>query len=123
MNRVTRLKTHQPSEADKALAFDCTGYNVIPKQFSQCKAIFSEIAGGEAMMLRALREGHNINFNSLTEDPLLFFVVDEQMVDMMKRQGIENPTILQLLGSARIVSDVSEQDAINRFDALMKGEN
>lgn len=123
MNRVTRLKTYQPTETDNALAFDVTGYNVIAKEFSRVKAIFSEIVNGETMLLKALREGHNITFDAVHSDPLIFFVVDQQMVEMMKRQGIENPTILQLLGSARIVSDVSEEDAKTRFEAMLKQEN
>ena len=97
------------------------GYKIISKSYSQVRAIFAELGTSDTELLRALKEGHGIEFDSLHMDPVLHFVVSSQQCELLFANGIPAPTFLQILGSSEVI-DLNEENAKGRFEALKKGE-
>lgn len=97
------------------------GFKVVQKQYSQIRAIFAELGQSDTLLLRALKEGHGITFNSLTENPMLFFVVSQDQVEALKKNGVPAPTFLQLLGTCEVIAR-SEAQAVARFKALKENQ-
>jgi len=100
-----------------------TGYRIIRKLYSQVKAIMAEHHPDPLALKRALAAGHGIDIDQVPGgDPMLFIVADEQAAKKMADFKIPNPTLLQIIGTSRVIS-LSEQDAIDRFEKLMQAED
>lgn len=96
------------------------GFKVKTKLWSQVKAIFAESGASPELLAQALKEGHGIDFDPLTENPMLNFIVSEEQLAILKRNGVPNPTFMQLLGTCEVI-DKSQERAIQRFRQL-KGD-
>lgn len=114
MNR--RERRQQPAQPAGPVLM---GFKVIHKLYSQVRAIFAETGQSDTMLKRALAAGHGITFD-ITEDPMLFFVVSDQQMTALARNGISSPTFMQLLGTCEVIA-TTEAEAIRRFRAL-KGD-
>lgn len=114
MNRIHRQQ-FTPSNTSNNL--DLVGYKVITKLYSQVRAIFAELGESDTLLLRALRDGHGIEFDSLRTDPALFFVIGSDQIEKLQEAEIDSPTFLQLMGTAEVISLV-ESDAIAKWKAL-----
>jgi hypothetical protein len=105
----------------KDLQLDLIGYKIVMKLYSQVRMIFAELGESDTLLLRALRDGHGIQFNSLIEDPMLYFVVGSDQMEALKESGAGNPTFLQLLGTCEVI-DTNKERAMQRFEKLKRGE-
>ena len=110
-----RTRRYKPEEHDEKIL---VGFKVIKKRYQQVRQIFAELGQSDTALLRALKEGHGIEFDSLRQDPFLYFIVSQEQTEGLKRAGIESPTFLQLLGSSEVISHTSEEDAIAKYLAM-----
>lgn len=107
---------------DDPLALKTTRYRILSLEYRRVAAILAEFEESEQVLRDALRVGHQIEIDDATAPAaVLHFIIDEDMQRKMKEYKIDNPTILQLLGTSRCVG-LSEKDAAARFEALLKGE-
>lgn len=108
---------------DDAFALRYTGYKIVSRPYSMVRDIMAEFEPSEHILREALRVGHGIEIDDATAGTLfLHFVVDQQQLEKLKEYRIPSPTLLQLLGTSRVIS-TSEADATARFEAMMKEEN
>ena len=100
-----------------------TGYRIIKKLYSQVCAIMAEHHPDPLALKRALAAGHGIDIDQVPGgDPMLYIVADEQAAKKMADFKIPNPTLLQIIGTSRVIA-LSEQDAIDRFEKMMQAED
>jgi hypothetical protein len=97
---------------------DLIGFSVMHRPYSKLRDIMSELGESDTILLRALKAGHDIEFDSLHEDPELYFVIDQEEVEEFARFKI-SPTWMQIFGNCRIIA-LDEQTAIKRFRELMQ---
>lgn len=93
------------------------GFKVVSKLYSSVRRIFAELGQSDTILLRALKEGHEIEINTLIEDPMLYFIVSQEQLEELKKIGVKSPTFLQIFGTSEIV-DRTEAEAIRRFKAM-----
>lgn len=103
------------------LALELVRCKVVSKKYSSVRAIMAELGQSDTVLLKALKRGHGIEFDSLREDPTLFFVIDSTTLDEFRRHGVGAPTFLQLFGTARVI-DTDEDRALTRWREMMKGD-
>lgn len=96
------------------LAFDLVKVKVISRSYRQTLAIMSETGITDTNLQRLLRDGHGISFDSATVNPMLHFVISSQVIDDFKRRHI-NPTMLQLIGTAEVISIESADAALEKW--------
>lgn len=96
------------------------GFKVVAKKYSEVRAIFAELGQSSTTLLRALELGHGIKFDSLKEDPTLYFVVSQEQAEGFAKAGF-SPTMLQTLGTCEVIS-MTEGAAIARFRAIKGAE-
>lgn len=101
-------------------AFDIVRYRVHKRPYSSIRAIMAEMGQSDTVLLRGLRELHNIYFDSLREDPMLFFTEDTAQLESLRAEGVTSPTMLQVLLTSIAFSDISEDDVKARWEAAMK---
>lgn len=107
---------NRPRKKNKnTLVLEKIGVNVISKHYSQVRQIMSESLGGstDTILKRALKEGHGIEF-SITEDPILYFIVSSQQMELLEGAGTREPNMASLLGNAEII-DTDRERALIRF--------
>jgi hypothetical protein len=108
---------------DDEFALRFTGYRIISRPYRTVAAIMAEFDPSKANLRDALRIGHGIDItDAIAECAVLHIVIDQEMAEKLKQYRIPNPTLLQLIGTSRVIS-LSEKDAVARFEAMMKGEN
>ena len=100
------------------MKLDLLKYRVEHKRYSQLRAIMAELGESDTLLLRALRDGHGIQFDSVKDDPELYFTVDSQQTDGLKQGGVSNPTWMQLAGSSRCWA-FTESECKRRFKAMV----
>jgi hypothetical protein len=99
-----------------------TGYRIIKKLYSQTRAIMAEHHPDPNALKKALAAGHDIDIDQVPGgDPMLYIVADQQAAQKMADFKIPNPTLLQIIGTSRVIA-LTEQDAIDRFEKLMQAE-
>lgn len=103
---------------DNHHALDLIGFSVLSKRYSSVRAIFAELGESDTLLLRALKEGHGIEFDSLHTDQELFFVIDQDEVAEFQKFKM-SPTWLQLLGNCRVIA-LTKEDAIKRFREMIQ---
>lgn len=100
-----------------------TGYRIIPKLYSQAKAIMAEHHPDPLALKKALAVGHGIDIDQIPGgDPMLYIVDSEIAREKMKTYRIEAPTLLQIIGCSTVIA-LTEQDAIDRFEKMMQAED
>ena len=100
-----------------------TGYRIIKKLYSQVRAIMAEHHPDPDALKKALAVGHGIDIDQIPGgDPMLYIVADEQAAKKMADFKIPNPTLLQIIGTSRVIA-LTEQDAIERFEKMMQAED
>lgn len=58
------------------LRLDVIRFKIIAKRYSQIRAVMAEHTGeSDTALLRALRNGHGIEFDSLRQDPIIYIVI------------------------------------------------
>jgi len=97
---------------------DLVKFRIISKRYSQVRAIMAELGESDTLLLRSLRDGFGIRFDSVKEDPELFFVQDSEQMGLLRESGIGSPTWLQILGTSRMVA-LSQLDADRKFRELI----
>ncbi len=103
-------------------ALTLTGFSILSRTWSEVKAILSEFSQDEGLIRMALLSGHAIIIDEAA-DTRLWFTVDDIQIQAMTRNRIPNPTMLQLIGTAQVWSDISAADCEARFRALLTQEN
>lgn len=110
-------------KADDQFAMTFVGYRIVEKPYDMVRDIMAEFDESEHILRKALKEGHAIEIDDTPGAVnMLYFVVDEEMCDKLREYRISHPTLLQLLGTSRVIS-TSQKDAEERFAAMMHGEN
>lgn len=106
---------------DTTLHLDFVGYRVICKPWSAVKAIMSEFHQDSELLRAALKIGHGIDIDESIpgSDPMIYFVVDQQQKEKLSEYHIDNPTMLQLLGTSRCFG-LTKEDAEEKFRKLMQ---
>lgn len=108
---------------DAPLALKTTRYRILSLEYRRVAAILAEFEESEQVLRDALRIGHQIEItDEIAGAVVLHVVIDEQQTDKLREYRIPNPTLLQLIGTSRVIS-TSEKDAAARFEALMKGDD
>ena len=97
-----------------------TGYRIIKKLYSQVLAIMAEHHPDPNALKKALAAGHGIDIDQVPGgDPMLFVLVDEMMAKKLKEFRIDNPTLLQLIGTSRFVA-LTEEEVVRKFTEAMQ---
>ena len=123
-NHESRLRIHRPSPDDRH-ALQRTGFDVIQRPWSVVRAIMSEFSQDVKLLKMALAAGHGIVIEEGIpgHDPMLWFTVDSITKGKLADAKIPNPTMLQLIGTAQVWSDVSAKDCEAKFRAMLTGDN
>ena len=100
------------------MKLDLLKYRVEHKCYSQIRAVMAELGESDTMLLRALKEGHGLEFDSLTNDPELYFTIDSQQKDGLRNAGITHPTWIQLIGSSQCWA-FTEAECKRRFEEMI----
>lgn len=109
--------------ADDQFAMTFVGYRIVEKPYAMVRDIMSEFDESEHILRRALKEGHGIEIDDAPGAVnMLYFVVDQEMCNKLREHRIDHPTLLQLLGCSRVISNTAK-DAEERFAAMMHGDN
>lgn len=121
----TRRYDPQPDvDPDAAGKTVMVGFRVASKRFSTCVNILAEAMPAhidtQALLRKALEVGHGITFGP-EEDPLLWFVINQDQMDALARVGASNPTWCQIIGTTEAV-ELSEDAAAERFKALKENQ-
>lgn len=99
------------------------GYTILPIEYRRVRDIMAEFDPREQVLRDALRIGHQLEItDAIAESAVLHIVLDSQMADKMHANRIPNPTLLQLIGTSRVIS-LNAKDAESRFIALIKEAN
>lgn len=112
------LNEGQPAQS--RLALEVVRYRVLSKPYSAWRAILAEIGQSDTDFLIALRELHGIKIDKKT-DPQLFLTQDTQQMRILAEEGIERPTMLQILLTAKVFA-LSEEDCKAKMEKLLRGE-
>lgn len=108
---------------DAPIALKTTRYRILSLEYRRVAAILAEFEESEQVLRDALRIGHQIEItDEIAAAVVLHVVIDEQQMDKLREYRIPNPTLLQLIGTSRVIS-TSEKDAAARFENLMKEDN
>lgn len=98
--------------------FDMVQYRILGKPYSSWRAILAETGESDTVFLIALRELHGLEINK-EEDPFLFVTQDTQQMADLAESGVPNPTMLQILLTAKVI-DLSEERAKERWLKTMQ---
>lgn len=107
---------------DDALALDFVGYSILSRPWSSIKAIMAEFCVNPEVLKAALRIGHGMDVQERIdrgENALIFFEIDSDMKARLEQRGIDNPTLLQLVGTSRAFGFTAEECS-EKFEALMR---
>lgn len=99
------------------LALELVRYRVLEKSYSKWRAIIAELGESDTAFLIALREVHGIAFDKAA-DPMLYVTQDTQQMKGFTDGGL-NPTMLQILLTARVIA-LSEEEAKAKFERKLK---
>jgi hypothetical protein len=104
-----------PQRGDGELALELVKYRVVSMPYSRMRNILAETGQSDTLLLRALRAGHGIVFDSLRKpDTEIFFVIDSQADRLLKENGVANATWLQVIGTSRGFG-LTAAGAVKRF--------
>ena len=116
-------RTPRVAFGDDKHALTLTRYRVIKLPWSAVKGIMAEFDQSEQLLRDALRTGHQLEIDDTDgKDPDLFFIVDSQQKEKLAEYRIPNPTLLQVIGTSRVIA-TSENDARKRFEQLLTENN
>lgn len=100
-------------------AFDLVKFRIHKRQYSQLRAIISELGESDTMLLRALASLHDIHINTFTDDPELYFTEDTHQLGLLREQAVPSPTMLQLALTSKSFS-TTEEGAKERWYKAME---
>lgn len=109
---------------DDALALDFVGYSILSRPWSSIRAIMAEFCVNPEVLKAALRTGHGVDVQPDIDNglnPIIFFEVDSDMRERLRERRIDNPTMLQLIGTSRVFARTAEECS-EKFEALMRGD-
>ncbi len=99
---------------------DLIGFNVVPYKWSTVKKVMAQFCDDEEKLRAALQIGHGIVIDANPQvDTILYFVFDQLTAEKLALFKVEEPTLLQALGTAQVIA-TSESAAICRFRTLMQ---
>lgn len=109
---------------DPTLNLDFVGYRIICKPWSSVRAIMAEFHPNPDILRQALQVGHGITIDESIpgHDPMLFFIFDSEIAEKLADFRIPNPTMMQIMGTSRVIA-LTKEDAVAKFEALMRGED
>lgn len=108
---------HLPDQSDP-LALELVRFRILGKSYSKWRAIIAETGESDTAFLICLKRQWKIQIDKKL-DPVLFITQDTQQMRLLKESGIENPTMLQILLTAKVIS-LSEEDAKEQFEKLLR---
>ncbi len=94
------------------------------RPWTKIRDIMAEASANPERLKAALAIGHGIDVQEDINkglNPIIFFEVDSDMAARLKQRGIDNPTMLQLIGTSRVFARTAEECSA-KFEALMRGE-
>lgn len=103
-----------------AAKLDLIGFRIECMRYSRIRAIMAEMGQSDTALLIALAK-HGVKFNSVKEDPELFFSISSEQKDSFAQHGILNPTWFQLIGTSECLS-LSRDECERAFRELKEGE-
>lgn len=106
------------TKADDPLALELVRFRVLGKPYSKWRAIIAETGESDTAFLICLKRQWNITINKAV-DPMLFITQDTQQMRLLKESGVDNPTLLQILLTAKVIA-LSEEDAKDKFEKLLR---
>lgn len=104
--------------SDPHLALELVRYRVLGKPYSKWRSIIAETGESDTAFLIALRKLHHIEINK-KEDEMLYITQDTQQMRVLEQEGVPNPTLLQILLTAKVFS-LSEDDIKDKFEKAME---
>lgn len=110
---------------DDTLSIDFVGYSIMSRPWSSIKNIMAEFCVNPEVLKAALRLGHGIDVQEDIDkglNPILFFEIDSEMAERLKKRGVDNPTMLQLIGTSRAFGRTAEECS-EKFERLMRGDD
>lgn len=98
-------------------------FKVMEKQWTSLKSIVAEAMGMTAgpLLMQTLERNHGFTRQDFSTDPVIYFTVDSQQTDDLRKSGMKNPTYLQLLLSSRCF-DLDKERCIERFKGMVEDE-
>lgn len=103
-----------------SLAFDLVKFRVLGKPYSKWRAIIAEMGESDTAFLIGLKQLHGLDIEK-DADPMLYVIQDTQQMDELKRSGVENSTLLQILLTSRVI-DTDQAKAEERFRAILEAQ-
>ncbi len=113
---------HPTLMTDDALALDFVGYSIMSRPWTKIRDIMAEASANPELLKAALAIGHGIDVQEDINkglNPIIFFEVDSDMAARLKQRGIDNPTMLQLIGTSRVFARTAEECS-EKFEKLMR---
>lgn len=101
------------------IAFDHIRFRIHRRNYSSIRAIMAETGESDTTLLRGLRDLHGIYFDSLKDDPLIFFTEDTHQLEEMEKTGILNPTVMQVILTSKAFA-LDEEECKTRWYAAME---
>lgn len=98
---------------------DFVHYRIVSRSYSSVAAIMAEFEADPDILPQALLIGHGIKIDR-GRDPTLYIVLDSEMMQKMKDNRIDNPTLMQMIGTSRVIR-LTKEKAAEDFEAMMKG--
>lgn len=102
-------------------ALELVSFRVIGKPYSSWRAIIAETGDSDTAFLMGLKALHGITIDKRA-DPMLFMAQDTQQMRWMKEDGVESPTLCQLMLTTRAFS-LTEGGCADRFKAVLAKES
>lgn len=105
-------------ETSGAQKLELISYRILGKPYSKWRAILAETGESDTAFLIGLKELHGIQFDFKT-DPMLYISQDTQQMRCFEENGVANPTLMQLLLTAKAFS-FSEGGCKDRIEQILK---
>lgn len=105
-------------------ALDFVGYSILGRPWTSIRDIMAEANSDPYLLMAALAIGHGLDVQEKINaglNPMIYFEIDSDMATRWKFRGVDNPTLLQLIGTSRVFAWTAEE-ASEKFETLMRGE-
>lgn len=100
------------------LALELIRYRILGKPYSSWRALIASTGNSDTDFLICIKELFGIVIDKKA-DPMLYITQDTQQMRLLKESGAENPSMLQILLTSKVMS-LTEEGAKERMEELLR---
>lgn len=110
---------NQSEQPQSGIAIELVKFRILGRPYRKWRKLFTDNGTTDTEFLIGLKLLHEIEFDSLREDPMLFCTQDTQQMRLFREEGIESPNDLQIALTSKVWA-LSEDDCKAKMEALLQ---